>query len=557
MSEADKEQNDELGQSTKEESPDETKPEEKDEMTNALEAFVDELAEDIGDKKRKKDKKRDRDGGDTADGDGSKKRKHIEVDISECPKRILIECTNRPKFDGVYNLMPGLNNRRPAYEQELNDNVAGAQKNYLYFAKKWALGPHLGEKKYVFHVEDVGLPHPCEPYPRVWKRYDKSTGGKVEVPVPSMRVIDGAFEEEMKEERELLRKLPSESGSGVRKPKTRSRYVAAASGAGDGAATDAAASSAAAGEQGDADAGAAKDKDSAKPDTPSGTVATSQNDSDGSSSSESGDEQPAQDDAADSGAEASDSSDDSSSSSASNSKPATTASTAAAAAAAVPAAPSRDAAAMVAGFEQKLRLTLGKLSGAAACKAKLQEFKGNLDKRPNFAQIGMLKDIITKLEAEYVRPQSRQPKAPPPAHLLNKKIDAPAGKEQKLEPPTVQQAAKQGVPLPHRTMAAPKKSKLRNHFAPKPLHPHMRVHYHGNNPHDNTSVVSAQHSVVSFRSFGPQLWFQQPGSTVVCDSCESVVSQAQGTLQGAPEKSQFAQDRFICCTCMSAAMNSC
>jgi len=47
-----------------------------------------------------------------------------------------------------------------------------------------------------------------------------------------------------------------------------------------------------------------------------------------------------------------------------------------------------------------------------------------------------------------------------------------------------------------------------------------------------------------------QLWFRMPGAVVYCDSCEKGVPQSMGSLQGAPNQSQFAQNKFICSDCM-------
>lgn len=53
----------------------------------------------------------------------------------------------------------------------------------------------------------------------------------------------------------------------------------------------------------------------------------------------------------------------------------------------------------------------------------------------------------------------------------------------------------------------------------------------------------------SFRSCGEQLWFQNPGATVSCDTCNNEVPQTQGCLSGAGAQSQFAQLEFHCLTC--------
>jgi len=57
-------------------------------------------------------------------------------------------------------------------------------------------------------------------------------------------------------------------------------------------------------------------------------------------------------------------------------------------------------------------------------------------------------------------------------------------------------------------------------------------------------------SIENYRYLGSQLWFIQPGSVVHCDECDRPVSQVQGSLQGAPGKSQFAQNKFVCSECL-------
>eukprot|EP00929_Paragymnodinium_shiwhaense_P124053 TRINITY_DN9890_c0_g1_i1.p1 TRINITY_DN9890_c0_g1~~TRINITY_DN9890_c0_g1_i1.p1 ORF type:complete len:745 (-),score=276.19 TRINITY_DN9890_c0_g1_i1:208-2442(-) len=63
--------------------------------------------------------------------------------------------------------------------------------------------------------------------------------------------------------------------------------------------------------------------------------------------------------------------------------------------------------------------------------------------------------------------------------------------------------------------------------------------------------VEKQYLVDSLRSAGEALWFQQPGAMVKCDHCGLEVAQAQGRLQGAEGKSQFAQCEFVCGSCAS------
>ncbi|CAE8709362.1 unnamed protein product, partial [Polarella glacialis] len=60
----------------------------------------------------------------------------------------------------------------------------------------------------------------------------------------------------------------------------------------------------------------------------------------------------------------------------------------------------------------------------------------------------------------------------------------------------------------------------------------------------------SQVKVATYKTSGDTLWFSMPGAYVFCDACLKAVPQSMGSLQGAPQRSQFAQDKFLCTDCM-------
>ncbi|CAE6958383.1 unnamed protein product [Symbiodinium sp. CCMP2592] len=64
-------------------------------------------------------------------------------------------------------------------------------------------------------------------------------------------------------------------------------------------------------------------------------------------------------------------------------------------------------------------------------------------------------------------------------------------------------------------------------------------------------VETFQHTIESWKKGGLDLWYSAPGSTVHCNYCQTPLPQQCGTLQGCPERSQFAQLLFMCQQCSS------
>jgi len=62
-------------------------------------------------------------------------------------------------------------------------------------------------------------------------------------------------------------------------------------------------------------------------------------------------------------------------------------------------------------------------------------------------------------------------------------------------------------------------------------------------------VETMEHTIESWKKGGADLWYSQPGSTVACNYCSIPLPQHAGTLQGCPDRSQFAQLLFMCQEC--------
>jgi len=94
----------------------------------------------------------------------------------------------------------------------------------------------------------------------------------------------------------------------------------------------------------------------------------------------------------------------------------------------------------------------------------------------------------------------------------------------------------------------PKKSALRKSGMPRQRVRHIRYI-----DTIQQGELNRQITVDSYRYYNC-LWYKQPGAFVECDSCNIQVPQMMGSLQGAPEQSQFAQSRFLCAGCMGGML---
>merc|ERR1712032_1701995 len=128
-------------------------------------------------------------------------------------------------------------------------------------------------------------------------------------------------------------------------------------------------------------------------------------------------------------------------------------------------------------------------------------------------------------------------------HLLEQKKGAQAGGvEQPMTPPEDPAQGSRKEMMPHRTQGLPR-GVLKKPWAPKTR---QGVHISLVRELPQPKVVSVE----SYRGYGEQLWFTMPGAVVCCDNCEQGVPQSMGTLHGAPTQSQFAQNMFLCSSCM-------
>lgn len=197
-------------------------------------------------------------------------------------------------------------------------------------------------------------------------------------------------------------------------------------------------------------------------------------------------------------------------------------------------------------FESKLVNELKKIVNPEARNSKLAQIKKMLaDRKEGLLKVaGMdaprIEKLIEQLERDFytAKKAPKQPGGPPPKHLMKKEPGEGDDRAATAMPMTPPDDVNSSDPS-HRLLGQPAKSALKRKGAPK--NRHRRI-MHG----EPASLREVQ--VASFRSQA-ELWFQMPGSTVVCDRCERTVAQSQGSLQGAPGQSQFAQDEFLCIDC--------
>eukprot|EP00927_Polykrikos_kofoidii_P047734 TRINITY_DN42006_c0_g1_i1.p1 TRINITY_DN42006_c0_g1~~TRINITY_DN42006_c0_g1_i1.p1 ORF type:complete len:645 (+),score=165.58 TRINITY_DN42006_c0_g1_i1:60-1994(+) len=483
----------------------------------------------------------------------------VKGDIASCPSKLVIEGSGKASVDGKYKLHPEVRNGRPVYEL-----IAGKKPMFLYFEKHWIITHAIGEKGHLMSLKDADVMTPCEPYPYCWTGYKKDDEGvKTKLTRYGMRVRNAFFNEE------LLPLEPVESaffetaagvgdgeGEGDKPPPKKSRSSKSKSTASEEKASSprrakaAVATDPTKGKLAPAKAEPAKctacgvvlDVSMPKfcgecghPTADQPKVAP-QKMSEGASSSSDASE-----------AEESDSSDEEESSSSDSGtekgKPAPQKSAAPKAAPPpapppppVPKAP-KELNQKAKDFQEKVRENFSKMTDAKQVKAKLIKMKEILATQ-NSAQFGMspeqAKEFSVALEDEVKKRLEKDASAPPPEQGTKRKADA------------VQESLK---PL-HRMDVEPSKSALRCSWNMK-KQTDRKIQY------VDVAVqrpLSVDIPVESFRSLGEALWFFMPGNTVICDHCSRGVSQAMGTLLGAPNKSQFAQDQFLCSECLGANM---
>lgn len=487
-----------------------------------------------------------------------------------CPAELVVEASGKKSIDGRYTLVPAAFKGRAAYKLQ-----ASKKQNdmYLYCKAKgaeWRFGPEIGAGGCIMSVQDCGLPVPAEPYPHIWRLYQRNDSGeKVQVPVLAMRVVNAGIGEDplrfvrfieapvegaegtdaeaavqpTKKSKKSHKKVV-QKGEPLEPMEVDSKGEASASAVGNGDSPKAKAE-ASSGATASTDASVGEKKADAeqqvsKTEAPKdgGEAAGEAEGRESSSESSEAEEDEAKSDSSDESS--AEEAQPKSSASADEAKAAATAANLAAQV------QKRDA------FEARLRGQFSKLNGGVAVKAKLEQVKSALAKQETMVHLGYSQAEVTalleSLAKEFQKTAPKAPPRPPPKHLL--KQDAREdGVVSKAAPPK-----SEGGPLhAHRKFqVAPSISKLRNKWGPKHAN---RIGFKDSTqtlPGAAPQPLHKEVSVESFRSWGSQLWFQAPGQIVECDTCEKTVPQAHGCLQGAPEKSQFAQMRFICCECIGA-----
>eukprot|EP00401_Gymnodinium_catenatum_P009410 CAMPEP_0117557278 /NCGR_PEP_ID=MMETSP0784-20121206/52245_1 /TAXON_ID=39447 /ORGANISM="" /LENGTH=297 /DNA_ID=CAMNT_0005354585 /DNA_START=101 /DNA_END=990 /DNA_ORIENTATION=- len=165
----------------KKELKEETKDEVKDEVKEELKEEMKEEAEIKEEPKDERDAKKS-------------KQAEAPVDLSTCPPKIVIQASGKKSVDGTYKLMAETSRGKPAYVLE-----GGKKKMYLHCYKKWLISiDEMDKKKYMMSCQDAGLSTPCEPYPYLWRSFDKNESGeKFEVISYGMRVIDASVKESL------------------------------------------------------------------------------------------------------------------------------------------------------------------------------------------------------------------------------------------------------------------------------------------------------------------------------------------------------------------------
>eukprot|EP00931_Biecheleriopsis_adriatica_P048080 TRINITY_DN2776_c0_g1_i1.p1 TRINITY_DN2776_c0_g1~~TRINITY_DN2776_c0_g1_i1.p1 ORF type:complete len:565 (+),score=157.64 TRINITY_DN2776_c0_g1_i1:89-1783(+) len=499
------------------------------ELDQLLEAANDAPAQELESEDRGKKKKR-RSGEEGEEelpevADVETDTEYDQIDLSNFPAKLRVEASINEKMNGLYRLLPKPSRGRPSYCKTRHDS----KPLFLYWApsKKWQVGYVCGGKSSFGYCKDIGETYPpIEPYPNVWQVQPKADKGdekkQDKVKCLGMRVIDqDVWEEaqwpqdliqpdEVAPEKEAAEKSSSPTKEPAAKAKEKTKSPQKATGAAPAVATaakstnddEAAMVEAAAGSSDESD-----DDDKKAKESDSNQTDESQSESESSSSEES----------------------------ASPTKPAAKATTLQ----------------ELSKSAQALITKLHALPPNEAPKKAAQVMEGLRTKIAAGKSVGGMNTEDLKQVQEYCRrtfgiapAQAAKPQAAKQARQNAAQPSTPdmpdAG--QPTTPPM--DAPIQRVPanaLPHRTMKAlPKVLRLpgsaRNY--------NRRLNYV-----DNTQIRT-EVSILSYKASGEHLWYQSPGALVFCDDCDRQVPQAMGQLQGAPSRSQFAQNEFLCTECM-------
>jgi len=465
---------------------------------------------------------------------------------------IIIEASSSSKLDGKYDRLPKSSRGRQAYFMRKGDKLM-----YLYWQKQWwKLGSEFGSSKSNAKVKDVeGLMDCLEPYAHSWQVFAKETTQKFEA-VPAMRVYDA-------ETASMQVQLPEplmEANAGIH------AKISANATPEDVAAMEQRKKEKEEKKKNKLEKKEAKIEEAAIAEA-NGTVVVKEESAANDDANEKAEDAPPSDSSSSSSQQSQSSSDDEDE-----------AEQATAQALVCACGRTNEVSATfcqgcgqklvqdkediakqaqdkkASEFEAKLISELQKIAEPTARNKKLEQIKKMLEDRKAGLQkaAGMDEERIGKLvamlERDFFTAQTKKspkaPTAPPPKHLLKKEAqpsgDGEDGSRLNTAMPSTppENATGDDTGSGHRHLGQPAKSALKRRGAPR--NHSRRIQYN--------AVLLTENAVLSYRS-ETDLWFQMPGSTVVCDHCDRSVSQGQGSLQGAAGRSQFAQLEFLCMDC--------
>lgn len=455
-----------------------------------------------------------------------------KVDLDLAPPIIVVEASGNSKIDGKYDRMPEASRGRPCYYMRKKERVV-----FLYWATQWHIGGDIGNstKSFVRVNSVAGLSDCCEPYPHAWEVLDMDSAriAKTWVIMPALRVIDGRCAQDQPQLPDPLQEDPEffkngETGEVAevdRKKSKRERKAEKAEKAAETAAEKAEKSDQA--KDGD---GAKKEAKEAEAKTEKAEAPDNESDSSQSSSSQS-----------------SDSSDEASGQGGDGANQISQEEIAK-----KEAKKAEEIAKKAKMFEENLRGEIKKYPDLKGRLKKISTIKDMLHKRASHLEqaLGYTQQSIAELVQSFQRDYGvdspsakspRQPNAPPPDHLRNQG-DA-RGPAMPTTPPENAGENSGTSDLAHRNLKPGRGVlKRRGTITRK------------NDEHLSTLKSQPPFEEVNIRAWryaGEDLWYQAPGSVVVCDKCERGVAQSMGALQGAPGQSQFAQCEFLCSDCMA------
>ncbi|CAE8581035.1 unnamed protein product [Polarella glacialis] len=500
--------------------------------------------------KKHKSKKGDEDGADlqappsAEDLAYESDTQYEEVDVSKSLEALRIEASSYDKIDGLYKRLEKSSRGRPAYW-----NSTSRKMSYLYWNKGWKISFAFGSSKCAATVKDVeGVDLPIEPYPVSWKVIDKSTDDQKKKTALTMRVIDESVYASTLQNKDGGQPVAPLFPTATRIKKREKKMEKSVEPAVEGS-----------------PAKKKREAGEAKPKRASGATKAAAADDDEAAMVEAAAGQDSDDEnkapsaqrSSQHGSDSDDDKDDSSESSGSESsseevKP----SPKAIAEVAITIKPSFQA--MNSAARAFVSATgLMKLPAEQA-HAKAQKLRDTLfdrirkgEKIPQMISLQDAQQIISFCDREYGtgdKVKERQPAAPPPRHLLgpgNVAPSTPDGAPQTPPGALAAAGARRDEELPpHRRGIQPLKCAIRKGPRGVIMNFQRRIQYGPYGPQ------ISQVKVATYKTSGDTLWFSMPGAYVFCDACLKAVPQSMGSLQGAPQRSQFAQDKFLCTDCM-------